>query len=309
MRYIRLGVAAALALAGCNDATRDARLASAPEASAPIAATFDAARLDRVLAAQPDNIKARYGARHPAETLEFFGLAPGMTVVDVLPGSEGNGWYTAILAGYLGDGGRLIGVDYPLDMWPRFGGFADAEFIAAKQTWAEDWVAGAEAREAAGEFGEVDVDFDATTFGELDAFAGQADAVLFLRALHNLSRFEADGGYLTQAAREAYRVLKPGGVVGVVQHRAPADADDEWALGRNGYVKQARIVEAFEAAGFELEAESEINANPADQPTTDDGVWRLPPTLGSSRDDPELKAQMEAIGESDRMTLRFRKPS
>ena len=313
MRYLLLSAASAILLAGCNDTTRaTVNSADADPAAVSTAYTADSAALESVLAAQPDEIKARYDARHPAETLEFFGIAPGMTVVDVLPGSEGQGWYTGILASYLGANGadgKLIVVDYSLDMWPEFGGFADAEFLEAKKTWADDWVAGAEAREADGEFGDSDIDYAATTFGELSSMRGQADAVLFMRALHNLSRFEDAGGYLTQAVEETYDVLKPGGIVGVVQHRAPTDADDDWAVGSNGYVKQSRIVDAFEAAGFEFVAESDINANPKDMPTSEDMVWRLPPTLGTSREDPELKAQMEAIGESDRMTLKFRKPA
>ena len=113
---------------------------------------------------------------------------------------------------------------------------------------------------------------------------------------------------MTKALGDMMTLLKPGGHVGVVQHRAPEDSPDEWATGDNGYVKQSAIVAAFEAAGFELAASSEVNANPKDQPTSDDFVWRLPPTLATSREDEELKAEMEAIGESDRMTLLFRKP-
>ena len=103
-------------------------------------------------------------------------------------------------------------------------------------------------------------------------------------------------------------ILKPGGVVGVVQHRAAESADDGWANGDNGYVKQSRIISVFESAGFELVETSEINVNPRDQPTQEEFVWRLPPTLGTSQEDEELRAEMEAIGESDRMTLKFRKP-
>jgi predicted methyltransferase len=130
-----------------------------------------------------------------------------------------------------------------------------------------------------------------------------------LRALHHFNRLEDDGGYLTSALKDTYDVLKPGGVVGVEQHRAPAGNPDAWADGENGYLKQDAVIAAFTAAGFEFVATSEINANPKDQPTEQDFVWRLPPTLATSRDDPGLKARMEAIGESDRMTLKFRKPA
>jgi predicted methyltransferase len=84
---------------------------------------------------------------------------------------------------------------------------------------------------------------------------------------------------------------------------------DEWATGENGYVKRSFVVDAFRSAGFELVGESDINANPLDQPTADEGVWRLPPSLATSRDDADLRAQMQAIGESNRMTLKFRKPA
>jgi len=296
----------------CNDSTRDARAGTSTEATLPMIATENT--INDVLAAQPAETQARYAARNPGETLGFVGIKPGMTVVDVLPGAKGEGWYTPILAGVLGANGadgKLIGVDYSLDMWPEFGGFADAEFIEEKKTWGEDWIAGAKTRQAAGDFGDVEVDFAATTFGaDIGDLAGQADAVLFMRAMHNVSRFEEAGGYMIQAVSDAYQMLKPGGVVGVVQHRAPESQPDDWAVGSNGYVKQSRVINAFEAGGFELLKSSEINANPKDVPSAEAGdmVWRLPPTLGTSRDNADLKAEMEAIGESDRMTLVFRKP-
>jgi nucleotide-binding universal stress UspA family protein len=132
--------------------------------------------------------------------------------------------------------------------------------------------------------------------------------VLMVRAFHHFNRFEEEGGFRTAALADAMAMLKPGGIVGVVQHRAPEANSDKWAEGDNGYVKQSEIIKAFEGAGFEFVGSSEVNANPADKPTEADIVWRLPPTLGTSRKDPALKAQMEAIGESDRMTLKFRKP-
>jgi predicted methyltransferase len=102
-------------------------------------------------------------------------------------------------------------------------------------------------------------------------------------------------------------MLKADGLVGVVQHRAPESATDEWADGNNGYLKQSAVIDLFEKAGFELVASSEINANPRDKPGPEDDVWRLPPSLRTSKDNPELRDAMLAIGESDRMTLLFRK--
>jgi predicted methyltransferase len=189
-------------------------------------------------------------------------------------------------------------------MFPLFGFFSD-EQIEAKETWVEDWTA--EAKEWAGEDAAA---VSAFVLGSLpEEMAGTADAMLFIRALHNLARFEDEGGFLTAALADAYAVLKPGGVVGVVQHEARPDMPDEWADGSAGYLKQAFVINAFEEAGFELAAESDINANPADQPTADDVVWRLPPTLATSREDPELREELQAVGESNRMTLLFRKPA
>ena len=96
--------------------------------------------------------------------------------------------------------------------------------------------------------------------------------------------------------------------MGVVQHHARDEMPDEWATGANGYLKKQFVIDQMEAAGFEFVAESDINANPKDQPTTEDFVWRLPPSLVTSREDPELRKKMLAIGESNRMTLKFRKP-
>jgi predicted methyltransferase len=220
--------------------------------------------------------------------------------VEALPG---DGWYTKILAEYIGPDGKVIGADYAQDMWPLFGGFATEEFVEGRQNWVADWTGEANA------WSETDAPIDAFKFGSLPAeMNGTADAVLFIRALHNMSRFEADGGYLTTGVQDAFDVLKPGGVVGVVQHRAPDANSDEWAVGSAGYLKESRVIDAFTAAGFVFEGGAEINANPADQPTEEDVVWRLPPSLGTSADNEELKAQMTAIGESDRMTLKFRKP-
>lgn len=260
----------------------------------------DGAKLDAALAAQSDDVKARYDARNPKETLTFFGVEPGMTVVEALPGG---GWYSKILIPYLGEGGKLVGVDYSMEMWPHFGGFATPEFIEARKSWPADWPG--QMREAVGEGAKV----SAFTFGALpEEMKGKADVVLLIRALHNLARFEEHGGFLTQALADTHAALKPGGVVGVVQHRGPEGNSDEWASGSNGYLKQSAVIAAFESAGFEFVEASEINANPNDQPTEEDVVWRLPPSLGTSGEDAALRERMQAIGESDRMTLKFKKP-
>ena len=266
----------------------------------PLLAEVDSKQLASALAAQPEETQARYPYRHPQQTLEFFGIEPGMTVVEALPGG---GWYTKILLPYLGSDGQLIGADYAREMYPLFGFFSE-EQLKAKDTWSEDFTA--DAIEWAGDDG---ARASAFVFGSMpDELKGTADAVLFIRALHNLARFEAEGGYLTAALRNAYDALKPGGIAGVVQHHARDSMPDDWASGRNGYLKRDFLVERMKEAGFELVASSDINVNEKDQPTEEDFVWRLPPSLATSKEDPELKAKMIAVGESNRMTLKFRKP-
>ncbi len=294
-RHLLVG-AAALALFGCS------KEAPAPEEAQPSATETAqpsaSEKLDAVLAAQPEADKARYAARHPKETLEFFGVQPGMTVVDTLPGDV---WYSGILLDYLGPQGKVIAADYSPEMWTQFGEYSPKPEEKAK--WTTDFAAKLEAKR-----GEDDAAVTAIHYGSIpDDLAGTADVVLVVRAIHHFMRLE-DKGYLTQALEDMKKVLKPGGIVGVVAHRAPEQSADAWAKGDSGYVKQSAVVAAFEKAGFELVEASEINANPKDQPTEKDFVWRLPPTLATSQNDPELKAQMEAIGETDRMTLKFRKP-
>lgn len=256
-------------------------------------------KLAAVLDAQPDNVKARYEFRHPMETLAFLGIKPGMTVADTLPGS----YYSNILLPYLGDSGKLVGVSYALDH--RALDYGDnAERMERFRNWPATFVT--EAMEWRGD-GKTDV--GAFLFGAVpEDVKGTVDAFLLFRAMHHLNKYEDRIGTRSQAFADIYAALKPGGVVGIVQHRAPADADDEWAKGFNGYIKQAPLIENMKAAGFEFLGASEINANPKDQPVEGDYVWRLPPGLAGSDDDPERRARMEAIGESDRMTLKFRKP-
>lgn len=249
-------------------------------------------RLTKVLGARSDETKARDKYRHPEATLRLFGIEKGMTVIDSLPGS----WYGNILAPLIGSDGKYIGVRYGEWFFKnRFGDDYESRWSGA-QSFLTDWP------KEAKEYGDGK-DMPATEayfFPGLPAsLNGTADAWLFIRALHHTNRY--DEKYLDQTAADAFRVLKSGGIAGIVQHRAPEDADDEWADGNNGYLKQSRVIEAFKNAGFVLENASEINANRKDQPEVGDIVWRLPP---STTDNPETLA----IGESDRMTLVFRKP-
>lgn len=299
MRQALFAAAAAglLALGACQSAgPGDAMMTGAA-----IPDSENAARLDTVLAAQPDRVRARYDARNPAETLAFFEIEPGMTVVEALPGG---GWYTKILMPYLGPEGEVIGAIYPDDIWTRIlpaNMQSDLDkYIARQNGWAAgtaEW--GIENGAAVSQYKMTDAP---------EALDGTVDVVVFIRAMHNLRRVEAELGHFSATIAEAHDLLKPGGVVGVVQHRAGEDTPDEWAGGSAGYLKQSDVIAAFEAAGFELEASSEINANPADQAGPGDIVWRLPPSLATTEDGTPERAAMEAIGESDRMTLKFRKP-
>jgi predicted methyltransferase len=223
-----------------------------------------------------------------------------MTVVEGLPG---RGWYTQILLPYLGKEGHLIGANYAMDMWPNFA-FANEEFLRTQSTWVTDWPVGAE------DWRDDDsATVAAFNFGAMpESVAGTADVVFLARVLHNLANFEEEGGFLTAALADCFAALKPGGTLGVVQHQARDEMPDEFADGSHGYLKKSFVIAAAEQAGFEFVAESDINVNPNDQPGAEDVVWRLPPSFGTSQDNPELQAEMRAIGESNRMTLKFRKP-
>lgn len=304
MKYLMLG-AAAFAIAACAQETpadaadegmaSEEGMAAGDDAMADDAMAMSASeKLDAVLAAEPDDVKARYQYRHPKETLEFFGVEPGMTVVDILPGQPG--WYGKILVPYLGPDGTLIGADYSVDMWSKFGGdYSSEEFLAGKRSFPADYVASVE--KIAGEDGAKAAAFQIGSLPE--ELEGTADVVMMMRAAHHFNRID-DGAYWEDALADINAVLKPGGVVGVVQHRAPEGNADEWAVGNAGYLKQSHVISVFEDAGFELVDTSEINANPNDQPTEDDIVWRLPPSNNST--------EAAEIGESDRMTLKFKKP-
>ncbi|MDN3921226.1 class I SAM-dependent methyltransferase [Roseateles violae] len=231
---------------------------------------------------------ARDPARHPYETLSFFGIKPTQTVVELTPGA--GGWYTEILAPYLRERGTLI-----------LGGDDPASASAYNQRSAARLKAKLDAQPGVYDKVKLNV-FDAET-GKLQyAAPASVDLVLTFRNVHN---WVQQGEAKTLAVfKSAYEVLKPGGVLGVVDHRRPvSQPQDEKA--KSGYLHQAYVIAMAERAGFKLAATSEINANPRDTADHEGGVWSLPPTYGLKDKD---RTRYEAIGESDRMTLKFVKP-
>ncbi|MCP4210552.1 MAG: class I SAM-dependent methyltransferase [Halieaceae bacterium] len=252
--------------------------------------------LGAALAERGEEDKRRDAYRHPAETLIFFRVKPGMTVAEGLPGG---GWYTRILANYLGAKGRLYGVTYADRMWSMFD-FATPEWIEKRLTTAGQFP------EQVASYTHNGITARGFTFEQVpENVQGTVDRVLLVRALHNLNRFEHLANTRTEALASVHSMLKDDGLVGVVQHRAQETADNHWALGNAGYLKQSHVIAMFEEAGFELVAASEINANGLDNPSADDVVWRLPPSLRGG--DSDERAANLATGESDRMTLLFRK--
>ena len=302
MRFTLLILLAALA--ACQSETSETTTSEAPATEPAMTESVEAPpTLAALLDAQPDEVKARYEFRNPQQTLEFFGIEPGMTVLEGLPGG---GWYTKILMQYLGSDGTLLAANYNLDLYPLFS-FMNDERLAEQAAWAATW-----ADTTADWGGENGASTAAFHFGSMpEELAGTADVVFFPRVLHNLARFQngGQGDFLDEALADVFTVLKPGGVFGVVQHRAADDKSDEWANGSRGYLKESFVIAAAEAAGFEFAGSSDINLNPKDQPGDDDIVWRLPPSLATSGDNEELRAELQAIGESSRMTLKFIKPA
>ncbi|MET0366395.1 MAG: methyltransferase [Sphingobium sp.] len=211
--------------------------------------------------------------RHPAETLAFFGVTPGQTVVEYNPGG---GWYTEILAPLTHAKGTLYAAQFP-----------GKGYDALTKKFAADTATYSKVKLVAWPAQGLIPD-------------GSADTILTFRNVHNMVM--AGTGEAT--FQRFFAILKPGGVLGVVDHRLPEDRDSALEK-KSGYLKRSTILALAKKAGFVLEAESEVNANPKDTADWPDGVWTLPPTYQLGDVD---RAKYAAIGESDRMTLRFRKP-
>jgi predicted methyltransferase len=225
---------------------------------------------------------ARDGARHPYETLSFFGIKPNMTVVELAPGG---GWYTEILAPYLKPKGKLIAAGYSTKSSSAYESGSATKFeakLAANPAMYDKVQLGVFAPPATYDF----------------AKPGSVDMVLTFRNIHNWTGGGDDK--LAATLKQAYDALKPGGVFGVVDHRMPADKP---VKADSGYLHEAYVIKMVESVGFKLAAKSEINANPKDK--SEQKVWALPPVLGNKDVDRE---KYLAIGESDRMTLKFVKP-
>jgi len=263
-------------------------LAGLAATALPLRAQAQDADIDTLLRAalagahRSDANRARDGARHPAETLRFFGLQPGQTVVEIAPGG---GWFTEILAPCLRERGQLFAAHYARDDPAEGRRKARAAFEAklAREPALYDRVQVGTLPET-GDFTDI-------------APPGGADLVLTFRNVHNW----IEAGHLDDSLRAFARVLKPGGVLGVEEHRAPPGTPLE-RIKASGYVTEALMTERAAAAGFELAARSEVNANPRDTKDHPHGVWSLPPTLRGGDAD---RARFLAIGESDRFTHRY----
>ncbi len=228
----------------------------------------------------PANV-TRDAARHPYETLSFFGIKPTMTVVELSPGG---GWYTEILGPYLREKGKLIAA----------GESTSSEKEGAKRS-AENFTKRLEAKPAM---------FDKVVRGVFEpprtynyAAPGSVDMVVTFRNIHNWTGMGDEK--LKEIFKSVHTALKPGGVFGVVDHRMPAAKP---VVADSGYLHQADVIKMIENAGFKLVATSEINANPKDTADYPNGVWTLPPVLANKDVD---RDKYIAIGESDRMTLKF----
>lgn len=275
-RLASLAVIAACALATPAAIALAAQDAGVPSMSASSAIAEAVAAPSRT----PANL-ARDRYRHPTETLGFFGIKPGDTVVELFPGG---GWYSEILAPLA----RISGGTYiAAGPWDR--GLSAVRALQASNP-------------AVYGHGRL-AEFPATAGSGNPAVAdGSADVVLTFRNVHNL-RFS--GVDRTQAAfAEMFRMLRPGGRLGIVEHRLPEDMPSSMEES-SGYMKKSSVIAFAEAAGFRLAAQSDINANPLDTHDYPKGVWTLPPTYREGDVD---RARYAAIGESDRMTLLFIKP-
>ena len=271
-----LALGLALAAAGCASTTATDTSQASPKADAALDAAIAGSWRDATNVARD-----RY--RHPRETLGFFQLGAGQRVIEISPSG---GWYSEILAPYLRDGGH---------------------YVAATASAPADSGGGKRNAALQAKFAAAPTRYDRVEWLEYDGKApvlgapASADAVLTFRNVHNWVAAGNSDAYF----RAFFAALKPGSVLGVVDHRAKPGTDIE-TMKKSGYLTEALVIGLATDAGFVLEARSEVNANPKDDTDHPNGVWTLPPV---NRHDAADDAMYKAIGESDRMTLRFRKPA
>lgn len=236
-----------------------------------------------------DADRVRDPFRHPAETLAFFDVQPGMTVVDFMPAG---GWFSRVIIPYLGEEGTYIGLN-PMIPETATGFMANMRGYSGRlPQQAQQWVGTTGAEVLGANIGDA----------PLEAHAGTVDRFLIFREMHNIRRF----GWLHDTLVAARTLLKADGLLGIEQHRAAAGMPASYVLGDNGYQREEDIIALLSAYGFELVARSEINANPADPANWERGVWSLPPSFNGAPEGSAERTRRAAIGESDRMTLLFR---
>ncbi len=275
----------AVSLSGCSGSNSGNEMTAPPEQKAEQPIT-----LAEVIAhPRRQKDKARDQFRHPLETLEFFEVMPGKSVAEIYPG-----WYSEIIAPYLKEND---GEYYAILLPNGINEGLDKRIAAYKEKYADI--------ETYGEIG----------FGTLAKDGGpilpeaSVDVVLTFRNVHNWM----SAGYVDQAFSEFYAALKPGGILGVVEHRLPESATQD-PRAKSGYVQESYMKDIAARAGFEFIASSEINANPLDTADHPFGVWTLPPRSRLPKPGSEKESDFDTelfknIGESDRFTLKFRKPS
>lgn len=265
-------------LSGCATSTK---APEKPEAVPVPPAAALPTTIDEAVAGpyRTDSNRARDQYRHPVETLKFFGLKPEMTIVELNPGG---GWYMEILAPLMANNGHYIA----------------AMPVGAKHSGDED-MASFESRYPNLASKIEIVNFNPPTHNRI-APDGSVDMILTFRNIHNWMM----SGTEKAVFKAAFSALKPGGVLGVVEHRAGPQTKNT-AKGMAGYIPEKLVISMAKKAGFKLDQKSDINANPKDKKNYPEGVWTLPPTLHLGDQD---RAKYLAIGESDRMTLRFVKP-
>ena len=263
--------------------------AAVAQSTTPLAKAAKADIAAAVASPLRDKDRARDQYRRPAETLEFFQVAPDMKVGEYAPGGE---WYSRLLGLYLGPKGKLVGLYFD----PTSGAFNEKS-----QQGIRDGATKYPADVAAASGLPADR-FSAMTLEKIpDGEKGTFDRILVMRMMHNLLRWNiAD-----REIKAMLDLLKPDGMIGIEQHRATPDAPFSYSDGSKGYLREADVIKFMEVNGFTFVGKSEANANKRDPANWEGGVWTLPPVLRGATE--ESKARLQAIGESDRMTLLFRK--